>query len=122
MEKIHGVPLGDIWPRLPPDYKLKIMLQIFEYQQSWSAVCFSQFGNLYYARDVSIPPLEPLYTEHGVPVSNPEFVVGPAVGREWSDEGRKSLRSQRGPCKCFEFYPILFMRLIHVQGSRLLIT
>lgn len=105
MEKVDGIPLANTWSNLRPPFKLKIMLQIFEYQKRWSAICFSRYGSLYYAKDVNTPLSETLYTEDGVAFSNPKFVVGPAVGREWSDEGRRSLKCRREPCRCFPVSP-----------------
>ncbi|KAL2380343.1 hypothetical protein RJZ90_004635 [Blastomyces dermatitidis] len=65
----------------------------------WTAAKFSQFGSLYYCQDIeSAAPGTQLYVdEAGYSVDSSQFTVGPAVGREWVDDGRWNLRGDRGP-------------------------
>ncbi|KAL2362800.1 hypothetical protein RJZ56_004270 [Blastomyces dermatitidis] len=68
------------------------------------AKCFTDsgtagFGSLYYCQDIeSAAPGTQLYVdEAGYSVDSSQFTVGPAVGREWVDDGRWNLRGDRGP-------------------------
>jgi hypothetical protein len=92
MEKVPGIPLGTVWDSLQPPDKLKVFLQVFKYQKRWSAAKFSQFGSLYYTEDLTVQPSrdDNLYIDQdGKPVKETRFAVGPAVGREWVQDGRK---------------------------------
>ncbi|KAK2799194.1 hypothetical protein FQN51_007023 [Onygenales sp. PD_10] len=97
MEKMGGVPLSRVWWGLQPNKKLKVLLQVFEYQRGWTRTRFRRFGGLYYAKDADSGQQGPLYVEDGKPVWDSRFVVGPAVGREWSDAGRGNVECDRGP-------------------------
>ncbi|KKZ64263.1 hypothetical protein EMCG_09761 [[Emmonsia] crescens] len=97
MEKLLGIPLSVVWSKLNLDARFKIFIQMFDIQKKWSAVRFTQFGSLYYAKDMESCSDSPLYVEDGVPVTNDLFAVGPAAGREWNDERRQKLQCHRGP-------------------------
>ncbi|EFR02271.1 phosphotransferase enzyme family protein [Nannizzia gypsea CBS 118893] len=100
MEKASGVPLGLVWDSLEPPDKLKVFLQVFKYQKRWAEVKFSQFGSLYYSKDLTADALSGsnLYTdEDGRPVKDNRFAVGPTVSREWLQNGRQNLQCYRGP-------------------------
>lgn len=108
MEELCGIPLSRVWWTLHPRAKLKVFLQVFDYQRKWSAIQFTRFGSLYYAQDIDASREESLYIEGGSAVSNSQFAVGPATGREWSDEGRQNVQCDRVPpcclltCKTFQ--------------------
>ncbi|PGH15948.1 hypothetical protein AJ79_02115 [Helicocarpus griseus UAMH5409] len=97
MEKLSGVPLANIWWRLKPDVKLKIFMLVFKFQKRWTAVQFSQYGSLYYSKDIVTKFNSLLYIENGAPITNNRFAVGPAAGRDWHEEGRNSIQCYRGP-------------------------
>ncbi|KAM5429568.1 hypothetical protein McaMca56_006962 [Microsporum canis] len=98
MEKVPGVPLGSVWESLEPPDKLKVFLQIFRYQKRWTAVKFSQFGSLYYSKNLPADASSRgnLYIDKdGRSVDH--FAVGPTVSREWLQDGRQELQCYRGP-------------------------
>lgn len=102
MEKASGIPLGRVWDTMEPADKVKVFLEIFGHQKKWTATKFTSFGSLYYSRDIEGASKSPghLYVDKdGNPVDEPRFCVGPAVGREWMDEGRQKLQCDRGPCE-----------------------
>ncbi|KKZ60356.1 hypothetical protein EMCG_04914 [[Emmonsia] crescens] len=93
MERVPGVSLASLWWKLELGEKLKILLQVASFQKRWVEVQFTKFGSLYFAESTSFRGGE---SQMGV-VGNPRFVIGPAVGREWSDEGRQNVQCDRGP-------------------------
>ncbi|OAT01984.1 uncharacterized protein BDCG_17325 [Blastomyces dermatitidis ER-3] len=100
MERVQGIRLARVWDSLQLQDWIKICLQIFKYRKKkWTAAKFSQFGSLYYCQDIeSAAPGTQLYVdEAGYSVDSSQFTVGPAVGREWVDDGRWNLRGDRGP-------------------------
>ncbi|KAK2803682.1 hypothetical protein FQN50_006900 [Emmonsiellopsis sp. PD_5] len=97
MEKMPGVPLSKVWWNLQPNKKLKILLQVFDYQKRWTQTKFTKFGGLYYAKDVDSRQQDALYVKDGEFIRDSPFAVGPAVAREWSDAGRENVRCDRGP-------------------------
>lgn len=102
MERASGVPLGSVWDSLEPPDKLKVFLQIFKYQKRWTELKFSQFGSLYYSKDIATKSLSGnyLYIDgDGQPIKDSNFTVGPTVSREWLQDGRKDLQCYKGPCK-----------------------
>lgn len=109
MEKIQGIPLARVWDSLQLQDWIKICLQIFKYQKKWTAAKFSQFGSLYYCKDIesAMPGTQLYLDEAGHPVDSSKFTVGPAVGREWVDDGRRDLQCDHGPYK--SCLPISFL-------------
>ncbi|DAA73868.1 TPA_exp: Uncharacterized protein A8136_3854 [Trichophyton benhamiae CBS 112371] len=100
MEKVPGVPLGLVWDSLEPPDKLKVFLQIFEYQKRWTAEKFSQFGSLYYSKDLPTNALTEnnLYiNRNGQSIKDSRFAIGPSISREWLQDGREDLQCHRGP-------------------------
>lgn len=102
MEKMPGVPLSKVWWDLQPNKKLKILLQVADYQSRWTHTKFTGFGSLYYAKDVDPRRQVPLYVKDGEAITDSQFAIGASVAREWSDEGRANIKCDRGPCtSCF---------------------
>ncbi|EER23915.1 hypothetical protein CPC735_052850 [Coccidioides posadasii C735 delta SOWgp] len=104
MEKMPGVPLSKVWWDLQPNKKLKILLQVVDYQRRWTHTKFTGFGSLYYAKDVDPRRQDPLYVKDGEAVTDSQFAIGPSVAREWSDEGRVNIKCDRGPWDCILDY------------------
>jgi hypothetical protein len=105
IEKLPGIPVGKIWDSLHPRDRVKICMQILAHQKRWTATKFFRSGSLYYSGDVEDrTPRGQLYVDgDGNSVDSTRYTVGPAVGREWVDEGRQQLQCDRGPCKsCFD--------------------
>lgn len=102
MEKVRGVVLSSVWRGLPLETKKKIISKLLKYHQAWSDITFEEYGSLYFPEDLGIKP-EGLpgvsYTQDGHSIRNTRYVVGPAVGREWTSEGKYDLALDRGPCE-----------------------
>ncbi|EEQ92196.2 phosphotransferase enzyme family protein [Blastomyces dermatitidis ER-3] len=98
MEKMPGVPLSKVWWHLQPNKKLKILLQVVDYQRRWTHTKFTGFGSLYYAKDVDPRRQDPLYVKDGEAVTDSQFAIGPSVAREWSDEGGPLFDHCVDPC------------------------
>jgi hypothetical protein len=101
MEEIKGVQLQRVWHSLELADKVKIVKQIFNYQKAWLSASFSQIGSLYYADDIRVENRpEYLYKDSSAhKTRNERFAIGPASGRDWSDEGRNTLQADGGHCK-----------------------
>lgn len=101
MEKLPGIPLDAVWGGMRIGDRLAIVKAIALYQKAWMSVSFRQFGSLYYSQDLDgLTPQEPLYVDqHGVPIMDPRFTVGPSTGREYVDDGKSVVEFDRGPCK-----------------------
>ncbi|EGC46751.1 phosphotransferase enzyme family protein [Histoplasma capsulatum var. duboisii H88] len=96
MDKVEGVPLSQVWSSMKLPQKLQVLLAITRLQKQWLSVSFSHYGSLYYAGDVQ-PPAGNHYIKDGEVVSDSEFVIGPATGRDWCDAGRSILDVDKGP-------------------------
>lgn len=81
MDKVAGVPLSQIWGRMKLPQKLQVLLAMTRLQKQWLNVSFSHYGSLYYTGDVQ-PPSGNYYVKDGKAVSNWEFAIGPATGRD----------------------------------------
>lgn len=101
MELTAGVQLSQVWDRLKLTDKLEIVTQLSRFQKQWLSARFANIGSLYYTKDVEESSATGhLYTDiNGQEVKDERFVIGPATGRDWNDEGRSSLNCDRGPCK-----------------------
>jgi hypothetical protein len=111
MEKMNGVELETVLPRMKIQDRLEVVKAVAGCQKSWASVSFEQFGSLYFPDDVdgsALPPLTYIDLE-GRKVSDPRFVVGPSTGREMFDDGRGTIEFDRGPCK---FRALLYSKLV----------
>ena len=77
--------------------KLQVLLAMTRLQKQWLSVSFSHYGSLYYTGDAR-PLAGNHYLKDGKAVSDSEFVIGPAMGRDWCDAGRSILDVDKGPC------------------------
>ncbi|KAH6855793.1 hypothetical protein B0I37DRAFT_63028 [Chaetomium sp. MPI-CAGE-AT-0009] len=89
MEKAEGVPLGRVWNSLAAPDKSKLLRQVFRFTNAWLANPLPGYGGLYYANDRP--------NGRSIPIGGTRFAIGPAVGRDWCDAGRKGLECDRGP-------------------------
>ncbi|KAK4464360.1 phosphotransferase [Cladorrhinum samala] len=87
MEKAQGEPLDRFWDRMSLSDKLKVLMQVLSYNQSWLAFPFPGYGSLYYESDAGPSSL----------AVGKGFAIGPAIGRDWHDADRSSLQCDRGP-------------------------
>jgi hypothetical protein len=101
MEKVLGIELEHVWPTMNIKDRLALVKTISGFQKAWTSVSFKKFGGLYYAKDLDEPTgNEPLYVDaNGIDVIDDKFAIGPSTGRESIDNGRATIRFDRGPCK-----------------------
>lgn len=101
MEKMPGVQLLQVWDQMKLTDKLQIVTQLFKFQKRWLSARFAKIGSLYYTGDVDTGATDGhLFTDSdGKEVRDERFAIGPSTGRDWIDEGRSSLKCDRGPCK-----------------------
>lgn len=101
MEKVPGVQLRQVWDSMELVDKMNLRLDMARHQSAWLSVSFSQFGGLYYARDLANVPRENhLYKNNkGDKFWDERFAIGPVTGRDWFDCGRVRLGCDRGPCE-----------------------
>ncbi|KAG6092770.1 hypothetical protein E4U30_004966 [Claviceps sp. LM220 group G6] len=106
MEKLDGVELRRVWPKMCREDMWEVVKAITAYQESWASVTFEQYGSLYFAEDFkgeNIPAL--MYTdEKGRRVKDSRFVIGPSTSREMFDLGRDGIDFDRGPWNSLEEY------------------
>lgn len=107
MEKLPGVQLDQVWGKLGIEARFKVVKRIAKYQADWANMSFSQFASLYYKQD--LPSADSLvYTnKDGEQITNGRFATGPSTGRENTDDSRKEMEFDRGPCMC-----------VNIKGSR----
>ncbi|RMY56901.1 hypothetical protein D0865_03403 [Hortaea werneckii] len=104
MEKVEGVPLDTVYGTMPVEDRFAVTKTISNYQKTWASIAFETYGGLYYARD--FPNGKPLrFTDgNGAVREDANFSVGPTTGREWNDDGRRSISFDRGPwCRAEQY-------------------
>lgn len=118
MEKVEGVPLDTVYGTMPVEDRFAVTKTISNYQKTWASTAFEVYGGLYYARD--FPNGKPLrFTDgNGAIVEDANFSIGPTTGRDWNDDGRRSISFDRGPCEYFRETRI-FPWLTSFQGAEL---
>lgn len=90
MEKLDGIPLGEVWYTMTPEEQYKVMRQVVELETKIMGLHLPAFGSIYYQRDLS--------TERSVPLED-GFCIGPIAHWSWWNGGRSGLDIDRGPCK-----------------------
>ncbi|GFF63522.1 hypothetical protein IFM47457_00393 [Aspergillus lentulus] len=60
MEKLDGIPLGEIWYTMTPKQQHKIMKQIVEWEVQFMPLEFPAFGSLYYQKGLPTERKVPL--------------------------------------------------------------
>lgn len=55
MEKVAGVQLGKVWPKMKIKDRFEVVKAISGYQKSWISRSFAQYGSLYYSSDLENP-------------------------------------------------------------------
>ena len=90
MEKLDGIPLGEVWYTMTPDEQFKVMRQVVELEARIMGFDLPAFGSIYYQKD--------LPTERNVPLEG-AFCIGPMAHWSWWNGGRSNLNIDRGPCK-----------------------
>jgi len=97
MEKLAGVHLDSVLPRMQIGDRLAIVKTIVEYQKAWSSISFEQYGSLYFAQDLdgNTQPLR-YKDENGIEVTNSRFSIGPSTSRESVDDERMTVEFDWG--------------------------
>ena len=101
MEEVPGIELEQVWPKMSIEDRFAVVKSIVGFQKAWTSVSFTNYGSLYFSRDLEgAPSSQPLYIdENGNYITNEEFAVGPSTARETFDSGRGGIDFDRGPCK-----------------------
>ncbi|KAG5913223.1 hypothetical protein E4U61_007215 [Claviceps capensis] len=106
MEKVNGVELQQVRPRMEVEDRREVVKAVTAYQKSWAFVTFDKYGSLYFAEDFkgkNIPSL--VYTnEKGQRVEDSRFVIGPSTSRDMFEYGRRAIDFDRGPWSSLEEY------------------
>ncbi|KAL3455672.1 hypothetical protein BJX64DRAFT_297366 [Aspergillus heterothallicus] len=104
MEKVPGVQLEKVWPKMDIKQRFELVKTISKYQKAWMSTTFSQYGSLYYSDDINGAEGCGLIKQDSSLSSHQRFAVGPSTGREFVDDGRLSLDFHRGPWNTVEEY------------------
>lgn len=95
MERAKGVPLQSVWRDMGRKRRGQVVTQLIEIDAKLLALNLSGYGSIYLKRD--------LPESSGIPLSpDPSFMeycLGPSVERSWWEDERKSMSTNRGPCK-----------------------
>ncbi|EEH02544.1 phosphotransferase enzyme family protein [Histoplasma capsulatum G186AR] len=86
MDKVKGVLLFQVWGTMKLPQKLKVLLAITYLQKQWLRVSFFYYGSLYYAGDMQ-PSADSHYIKNSEVISDSDFMIGSATGRDWCDAG-----------------------------------
>ena len=104
MEKLSGIQLQDVWPRMKIQDRLGIVKSIARHQRAWAAVSFQQLGSLYFSRDLdAVTPHLRYINAQGEMVTDSRFAIGPSAGWTFMEHRRNILEFDRGPCT--SYYP-----------------
>jgi hypothetical protein len=94
MEKLSGIPLGDVWYSMTPKEHHKVMKKIVHWEAQLMSLNFPAHGSIYYRKDLTSEKKIPLPGQKDV-----EFCIGPSSHYSWWHDGRSTLDIDRGPCK-----------------------
>ncbi|KAJ5558044.1 hypothetical protein N7535_009534 [Penicillium sp. DV-2018c] len=92
MEKLGGIPLGDIWYSMTPKEQHGMMKKIVHWEAELMSLSFPAYGSIYYCKDLTSEKKISLPGQHGE-----EFCMGPISHYSWWHDGRSSLYVDRGP-------------------------
>ncbi|PWY93924.1 phosphotransferase enzyme family protein [Aspergillus sclerotioniger CBS 115572] len=97
MEKVEGVQLDSVWPKMDIKKRFELVKTISGYQKAWISRSFTQYGSLYYSSDLENSDGCVIVKEDGYELKEHRFAVGPTTGREFHDDGRIEVDFDRGP-------------------------
>jgi hypothetical protein len=98
MQRVAGVHLDQVWPKMTLKDRYRLVKNVASFQGIWASFSFPQHGSLYYAKDMN--RLDPLNcSKDGIDFSLPGFAIGPSTSRDMTDDGRCQMDFDRGPCK-----------------------
>ncbi|PYI11902.1 hypothetical protein BO78DRAFT_302318 [Aspergillus sclerotiicarbonarius CBS 121057] len=87
MEKVEGVQLDKVWPKMDIKKRFELVKTISGYQKAWMSTSFTQYGSLYYSSDLPNSEGCVLVKEDESDFEEHRFAVGPTTGREFFDDG-----------------------------------
>ncbi|KXG52884.1 Aminoglycoside phosphotransferase [Penicillium griseofulvum] len=91
MEKSDGVVLSSQWATMSTDQKHELIQSIITFERSLVAHSFDRIGSIYYEND--LVDSEDSYS----PTAFPKFVIGPTTDRRFLEDGRRAIKSDKGP-------------------------
>ncbi|KAE8349515.1 kinase-like domain-containing protein [Aspergillus coremiiformis] len=92
MERLGGIPLGDVWYSMTPREQHKMMKQLVEWETRLMSLEFPAYGSIYYRNDLPSEKSIPLPGQTEV-----KFCIGPIVHYSWWHGERSTLNIDRGP-------------------------
>lgn len=101
MKKAKGVLLSSVWDGMTEEQKRKLIKQVVTFEQKLVDFRFNGYGSLYRAVDLLFEGIRFVNTEYT------GFVVRPSVSRDFFEDGRKNVESDRDPCKFPSWFPSL---------------
>lgn len=101
MEKVGGVQLDKVWPRMDIKQRFELVKTISGYQKAWMSKSFTQYGILYNSKDLQSSRGCIFMDEDGSQFEDDRFAIGPSSERGFLDDGRIDVDFDRGPCKIF---------------------
>ncbi|XPS68903.1 hypothetical protein M3J09_001183 [Ascochyta lentis] len=106
MERVPGIELEHIWPKMNIKDRFAVVKAIAGFQKSWTSVSFAKYGSLYFSKDLDeTPDGRPLYIDaKGNHIKDTRYAVGLSTGRENLDNGRATVNFDRGPWSSLEAY------------------
>jgi hypothetical protein len=99
MERSAGVELGKVWDDMSGGERLEVVDTLAGYEKAFVSAKFPMCGSLYYAKDLPSPSSSQFLSSVGSADEEKAFVVGPTTNRAFFDQGRDSVKVNRGPCK-----------------------
>ena len=117
MEKAKGVSLDQLFDKMNVKDRFAIIRTVAQYQLQWLKRPFSGYGSLYFSSDLEdSEKLSPAVADGYKVRDDGKFAIGPAVGRQWLDNGRLLVDTHRGPCKLSS--PFLNLEVLSCAGTR----
>ncbi|KAI9375918.1 kinase-like domain-containing protein [Aspergillus egyptiacus] len=92
MEKLGGLPLGDVWYTMTPREQHGMMKKIVHWEAQLMSLSFPAYGSIYYRKDLTSEKKISLPWQNDV-----EFCMGPISHYSWWHGGRNTLNVDRGP-------------------------
>ncbi|OAL72412.1 hypothetical protein A7D00_3411 [Trichophyton violaceum] len=89
--------LETLWNKLDIEMKVNIVKEIAGYQRDWTLTSFSEYGSIYYKEDILNATCLTYTNKNGKQVTDDRFTIGPSTSRQNFDDGRASVKFDRGP-------------------------
>lgn len=99
MEKAKGVPLVSVYDQMGIKQRWPLVQTLADYQLSWAAASFQQYGSLYYKEDLEKSVTDNNIFKQDESEKTSRFAVGLSTGVEWNEHDTFHLDFDRGPCE-----------------------